>query len=211
MSKHRIRLPPHLPGPSGRLRIGVMGGTFDPPHTGHIHLIETARRRLQLDWVWIFPARGNPLKHTATDFADRFTAAVKTLSGPRARVSAMERELGLTYTIELVAMLQRLAPQARFVWIMGGDNLRQFHRWRDWRAIAARIPIAILSRPIEGPTPRLSHFTQVFARQQIPPGQAKTLADRAAPAWVYLPAPLDPTSSTSLRARILLATLAPTL
>ena len=211
MRKHRIRLPPHLPGPSGTLRIGVMGGSFDPPHTGHIHLIETAQRRLQLDWVWIFPARGNPLKHTATDFSDRFAAAARTLSGPRARVSPMEGELGLTYTIELVAMLQRLAPQARFVWIMGGDNLRQFHRWRDWRAIAKRLPIAILSRPLEGPTPRFSRFTQAFARRQIPSDQAKTLADRAAPAWVYLPAPLDPTSSTKLRARILLATLAPTL
>ena len=207
MSKPRLTLPPHLPGPSARLRIGVIGGTFDPPHTGHIHLITTAQRRLGLDWVWVFPARGNPLKHTATDFADRFAAAGRTLKGPRVRVSAMEAELGLSYTIDLVATLKRLAPAARFVWIMGGDNLRQFHHWRDWRAIARSLPIAVVSRPAEASTPRLSRFAQQFARYRIPLAQAHALADRPAPAWVYLPAPLEPASSTELRARILAATL----
>jgi nicotinate-nucleotide adenylyltransferase len=204
-------LPPHLPGPSAGLRIGVMGGSFDPPHTGHIHLIDVARRRLGLDWVWVFPARGNPLKHTATAFADRLAAARRVLESPRVRVSALEAELGLTYTIDLVRALQRLAPEARFVWIMGGDNLGQFHRWRDWREIAARIPIAVVSRPSEGPTPGLSRFAQQFAGDRLPVEAAHALADRQAPAWIYLPAPLDEASSTELRSRMLAAKMAPAL
>ena len=207
MSKHRILLPPHLPGPSAGLRVGVMGGSFDPPHTGHIHLIKTAQTRLGLDWVWVFPARGNPLKQTATAFADRFAAARRTLEGPRVRVSALEAELGLTYTIELITTLKRLSPAAHFVWIMGGDNLRQFHHWRDWRTLARALPIAVVSRPTEGPTPRLSRFANYFAEDRIPSDQAQALADRPAPAWVYLPARLNPASSTDLRARILAAPL----
>jgi nicotinate-nucleotide adenylyltransferase len=211
MHTRRRTLPPHLPGPSAGLRIGVMGGSFDPPHTGHIHLIEVARRRLGLDWVWVFPARGNPLKHTATAFAERLAAARRVLEGPRVRVSALEGELGLTYTIDLVRALKRLAPEARFVWIMGGDNLAQFHRWRDWREIAARLPIAVVSRPSDGPTPKLSRFAQQFAASRLPAEAAATLADRPAPAWTYLSAPLDPASSTELRSRILTAKLAPAL
>lgn len=206
MKAHRRSFPPHLPGPSAGLRIGVMGGSFDPPHTGHIHLIDVARRRLGLDWVWVFPARGNPLKHTTTAFKDRLAAARRTLEGPRVRVSSLEADLGLTYTIDLVRALKRLAPAAHFAWIMGGDNLGQFHRWRDWREIAARMPIAVVSRPSVGPTPRLSRFAQQFAANRIPAEDAHTLADRPAPAWTYLPAPLDPASSTELRTRILLAT-----
>jgi nicotinate-nucleotide adenylyltransferase len=211
MKQPRLSLPPHLPGPSAGLRIGLMGGSFDPPHTGHIHLIKVAQQRLGLDWVWVFPARGNPLKHTATAFADRLAAARRILAGPRVRVSALEAQLGLTYTIDLVRTLRRLAPAAHFVWIMGGDNLGQFHRWRDWREIAARIPIAVVSRPTEGPTPRLSRFAQQFAGDRLPAEEALALADRPAPAWVYLPAPLDPASSTELRSRILAATIAPAL
>lgn len=211
MSRRRRLHPPRLPGPSAGLRIGVVGGSFDPPHTGHIHLIETARRRLALDWVWVFPARGNPLKHTMTAFTDRVGAARRTLAGPRVRVSSLEAELGLTYTVDLVRALKRLAPGARFVWIMGGDNLGQFHRWRRWRDIAALTPIAVISRPVDGPTPRLSRFAQRFAADRLPAEAAHALACRPAPAWVYLPAPLDPASSTELRSRILAAKLAPAL
>jgi nicotinate-nucleotide adenylyltransferase len=211
MHTRRPSLPPRLPGPSAGLRIGVMGGSFDPPHTGHIHLIEIARRRLGLDWVWVFPARGNPLKHTSTAFADRFAAARRVLEGPRVKVSALEAEFGLTYTIDLVRTLKRLAPEARFVWIMGGDNLGSFHRWRDWREIAARVPIAVVSRPTGGPTRRPSRVARRFAAGRIPAEAAHTLADKPAPAWVYLPAPLDPASSTELRARILAARFAPAL
>ncbi|MBI1362200.1 MAG: nicotinate-nucleotide adenylyltransferase [Alphaproteobacteria bacterium] len=205
--KHHCRphLPPRLPGPSAGLRIGVMGGSFDPPHSGHIHLMKVARRRLGLDWIWILPATGNPLKHTTTAFRDRLAAARRTLAGPRVRISALEADLHLTYTIDLVRALKRLAPDAHFVWIMGGDNLGQFHRWRRWREIAETIPIAVVSRPGSGPTPLLSRFARTFADARIPTEAARTLADQTAPAWVYLPAPLDPASSTDIRIAMMLA------
>lgn len=201
----RPHLPPILPGPAAGLRIGIMGGSFDPPHSGHIHLIKVARRQLGLDWVWVFPATGNPLKHTTTSFKDRLAAARRTLEAPRVRVSALEAELHLTYTVDLIRALKRLAPDAHFVWIMGGDNLGQFHRWRRWREIAEMIPIAVVSRPTSGPTPLLSRFARTFAASRLSAEAAHTLADQTAPAWVYLPAPLDAATSTEIRIAVMLA------
>src|SRR4029077_20756609 len=105
------------------LAIGIMGGSFDPPHAGHAHVIETARRALGLDRVWVFVAAGNPLKRTQTAFVDRFAAAQRRLAGPRTIVSALEVNYGLRYTIDVLRRLKRAAPRARFIWIMGGDNL----------------------------------------------------------------------------------------
>lgn len=190
-----------LPGPAAGLRIGLLGGSFDPAHSGHAHLISVARRRLGLDAVWVIPAAGNPLKRTQTPFAERASGAQRLLAGPGVRVSTIERDLGLTYTIDLIGALQRLAPSARFVWIMGADNLRDFHRWRAWTRIAERVPIAIVSRPGASPKAGLSRFARRFAGARYAPEAASSLPQRTAPAWVYLTAPLDPTSSTVLRNR----------
>jgi len=188
-----------LPGPTRGLAIGVMGGSFDPAHSGHAHVIETARKALGLDWVWVIPARGNPLKKTQTPFADRLAGARKALGGPRTRVSTLEREAGLTYTVDLIRYLRRRAPGARFVWIMGGDNLSQFNRWKAWVAIAREVPIAVVSRPGAFPKAGLSAFARRFASARLPSTEAGALPDRAAPAWVYITAPFDPQSSTALR------------
>jgi nicotinate-nucleotide adenylyltransferase len=189
---------PRLPGPSAGLAIGILGGSFDPPHAGHAHVIDTARRALGLDWVWVLPAAGNPLKRTQTPFADRLAATARLLAGRRTRVASLEADLGLTYTIDTLRALKRLAPNARFVWIMGADNLAQMHRWKDWRAIARLVPIAIISRPGASPKAGLSRFARQFAAARVPAG---ALRMRRAPAWTYITAPLDPASSTALRAR----------
>lgn len=188
-----------LPGPYRGLRIGVMGGSFDPPHSGHAHVIETGRKALGLDWVWVIPAAGNPLKRTQTAFAKRLDAARGRLSGPRTRVSALENDLGLTYTIDLLRALKRRAPDARFVWIMGGDNLNDFHRWRSWEAVARLVPIAVVSRPGASPKAGLSRFARRFAQQRV--ANPSALARRDAPAWTVIAAPYDPASSTALRKR----------
>lgn len=190
-----------LPGPAAGLRIGLLGGSFDPAHSGHAHLIEVARRRLKLDVVWVIPAAGNPLKRTQTAFRDRHDSAARLLASPRVRVSAIERELKLTYTIDLIRALRRLAPTARFVWIVGADNLRDLHRWRAWGAIARAVPIAVISRPGANPKAGLSRFARRFASARLNPADAASLPSRRAPAWVYLAAPFDPASSTALRRR----------
>jgi len=190
-----------LPGPTRGLSIGVMGGTFDPPHSGHAHVIETARKRLGLDWVWVLPARGNPLKTTQTPFSARLALARDYLSGPRTRVSPMEEELGLTYTIDVLRTLKRLAPDARFVWLMGADNLANFHHWRDWRGIAALAPIAVVSRPGSFPHAGLSRFARQYAACRQTGDRNGALARARPPAWRLLQARLDPASSTELRDR----------
>lgn len=204
------RLParPRLPTLTDGLTIGLMGGSFDPAHSGHAHVIATAQRALGLDRVWVLVSPGNPLKKTQTALVDRLAAARRRLGGPRIAVSAIEVQLGTRYTIHLLRQLKRLAPRARFVWIMGADNLRDFHRWRDWRHIANLAPIAVVSRPGAMPKAGLSRFAQQFARYRLPQADARTLARHTPPAWVYLTAPLDPVSSTELRARMLAQTVA---
>lgn len=193
-------LPP-LPGPTHGLAIGVMGGSFDPAHSGHAHVIETARKALGLDWVWVIPARSNPLKRTQTPFAERLSGAGKILAAPRTRISTLEHDADLTYTIDLIRYLRRRAPGARFVWIMGGDNLAQFNRWKAWDHIACEIPIAVVSRPGAFPKAGLSAFARRFADARLPATAARSLPGRTAPAWVYLAASFDPQSSTALRGK----------
>lgn len=198
-----------LPSPPNGLAIGLMGGSFDPPHSGHAHVIETARRALGLDRVWVFVAAGNPLKKTQTAFTDRLAATRRRLSGRRTTVSALEAELGLVYTIDLLKRLKRRAPHARFVWIMGGDNLAQFHRWRRWREIARLVPIAVVSRPGGNPRAGLSRFARSLPGARLTEDAAQTLKNRLPPTWVYISAPFNPTSSTELRARMMANALPP--
>ena len=199
---HRLPARPHLPSTTDGLTIGLMGGSFDPPHSGHAHVIATVQRALNLDRVWVLVSPGNPLKKTQTALTDRLGAARRRLGGPRVKVSAIESQLGTRYTIHLLRRLKRLAPHARFVWIMGGDNLRDFHRWKDWRQIAALVPVVVVSRPGAMPKAGLSRFAQQFAQHRLPPAAAATLARHTPPVWIYLTAPLDPVSSTELRAEL---------
>ena len=191
--------PPKLPGPSDGLSIGLIGGSFDPPHAGHVHVIRTAQTRIGLDWVWAIPARGNPLKETQTPFAKRMDLAREMFTGPRMRVTPLEQDLGLTYTVDVIAALQRRAPSARFVWIMGADSLQSFHRWRNWRQIAQMVPIAVISRPGAFPSAGLSRLAKTYAASRIPQGEAGALAYLEPPAWTLIKAPHDPHSSTAIR------------
>jgi nicotinate-nucleotide adenylyltransferase len=207
----RRRPHPHfrLPGPANGLAIGLMGGSFDPPHSGHVHVIETARRALGLDRIWVCVAAGNPLKKTQTAFADRLAATRRRLGGRRTIVSALEAELGLIYTVDLLRRLKRRAPRARFIWIMGADNLSQFHRWRRWREIARLVSIAVVSRPGASPKAGLSRFARTFAGARLPEMSARTLRNRRPPAWLHITAPFDPVSSTELRALMMANAMPP--
>lgn len=209
MTKHRLPRHIALPGPADGIAIGLMGGSFDPPHSGHAHVRDVALARLGLDWIWILPAAGNPLKKTFTPYRDRLTAAHNRLSAPRAIVSDLEARLRRTYSIDLIRDLKRRAPNARFVWIIGADNLANFHRWKQWREIAKLIPIAVVSRPGASPKAGLSHFARQFGGYRIAPSAARTLADHRPPAWVYITAPMDDASSTELRALMASQLLSP--
>ena len=198
-----------LPSLPGDLAIGIMGGSFDPAHSGHAHVIETARRAAGLDRVWVLVSPGNPLKKTQTALVDRLAAARRRLGSRTTHVSDLESRLGTRYTIHTLRRLKRLAPNARFVWIMGADNLRDFHRWKDWREIARLAPILVIARPGANPKAGLSRFARQFAAHRLPASAARTLARAKPPAWVYITAPLDPVSSTELRAKMMTAAILP--
>lgn len=183
------------------MRIGLYGGSFNPPHAGHRLVSLMALKRLGLDRVWWIVTPGNPLKDTGdlATTALRVAAAEKLANHPRIDVTAFEDEIGARYTIDTLSYLKRRYPEVRFVWIMGADNLASFHRWRGWEAIASLMPIAVIDRP--GWTLRAigSRGAVSLAGYRVPESEAKALPDMPAPAWAYLHGPRSFLSSTELR------------
>ena len=136
------------PGPvTDGMRIGLLGGSFDPAHGGHLYISRIARKRLKLDYVWWLVSPGNPLKPEPAPLEVRMARARLLAHGERIIVTDLESRLNTRFTIDTIAALQRRFPKAAFVWLMGSDNLEQFSRWRRWQEIAARIPIAVVRRP----------------------------------------------------------------
>jgi nicotinate-nucleotide adenylyltransferase len=183
--------------------VGLLGGSFDPPHEGHVRITEAALDRLGLDWVWWVVSPGNPLKAEGpAPLARRMAAARAILKGhPRVRVTDIEARLGTRYTAETLARLLRRHPGMRFVWLMGSDNLAQLHRWRDWRRIMEAVPVAVMARPGARLSARFAPAARAYRRAQLNESEARGLAWREPPAWAVLNLPLSPESSTAIRAR----------
>ena len=159
-------------------------------------------KRLALDRVWWLVTPGNPLKDTRglASLDERIVAARALARHPRIEVLGLEAQIGTRYTYETIAYLRDHCPGTRFVWIMGADNLRSFHRWQKWRGIAAMVPIAVIDRLGPSLYAAASAAGQALARARIPESEAKSLLDRKPPAWVYLHGLKSPLSSTALRA-----------
>ncbi len=191
------RLPPFAPG----MRIGLLGGSFNPPHEGHALVTRLALTRLRLDRVWWLVTPGNPLKSNAELAAlqARVAAARELAAGPRVAVTDMEAQIGARYTYDTLAWLARRAPDVRFVWIMGADNLRQFHLWRHWRAIADLVPIVVVDRPGSTLRAMSSRAAVALAPWRVGEGEAARFADLDPPALIFLHGPRSNLSSTLLR------------
>jgi nicotinate-nucleotide adenylyltransferase len=184
------------------MRIGLFGGTFDPPHAAHRAACLLALRRLGLDRVWWLVTPGNPLKDTRglAPLAERVAAARALAHHPRIDVSDFEAQLGTTYTYETIRYLRRRCPGVHFVWIMGADNLRSFHRWQRWRGIAALVPIVVVDRLGPSLYATGSATAHALARYRLPEACAHKLPEHKPPAWIYLHGLKSPLSSTALRA-----------
>ena len=198
MSRGFAGVPPHARGQ----RIGLFGGSFNPPHEGHRATSLIAMRRLRLDAVWWLVSPGNPLKdHSALPSLDeRMAAARRTAAHPRIAVSGLERGLGSSYTCDVVAALTRRCPGVRFVWIMGSDAFVEFHRWRRWRRIAATLPLGIVDRPGSTLGAASGRAAGALRAARLREADAALLPVTPPPAYVFLHGRRSPLSSTSLRA-----------
>jgi nicotinate-nucleotide adenylyltransferase len=183
------------------MRIGLLGGSFNPPHLAHRAISLFAIKRLQLDRVWWLVTPGNPLKQHGSlhDLDERVDAARRVAGDPRIDVSCLESVIGTRYTFDTISYLRRRAVGLRLVWIMGSDNLAQFHRWQNWRRIASEVPIAVIDRPPQSFRALAAPAAQALARYRVPENEAAGLADRRAPAWVFLTGMKLNLSSTGLR------------
>ncbi len=184
------------------MRVGLLGGSFNPAHAGHAHVAETARLRLGLDRVIWLVSPQNPLKasnHTAP-LATRMASARGQARGPKMTVSDFETRIGARYTIDTLRALKARYPGVHFVWIMGSDNLAGFHRWRGWTDIFHLMPIAVVARPGSLLDSRFAPAVRRFAHARLPSREGALLATAPTPAWIYLRAPLNAASSTAIRA-----------
>ncbi|HVL42666.1 MAG TPA: nicotinate-nucleotide adenylyltransferase [Brevundimonas sp.] len=188
------------------MAVGLFGGSFNPAHDGHAHVAETALRRLGLDRVVWLVSPQNPLKDArdsaplAERMASARTAAKLAADGRSMVVSDFETRAGTQWTVDTLRALTARHPGVRFVWLMGSDNLASFHKWRGWTDIMRMMPVAVIARPGSQLDSRTAPAAARFASARVPAARARLLPDLEAPAWTYLTAPLNPRSSTALRA-----------
>lgn len=182
-------------------RVGLLGGSFNPAHEGHRAISSYALRALDLDEVWWLVSPGNPLKAEAdmAPLAARLASARRRARGARIRATTIEARLGTRYTVDTLAAIIRRHPRHRFIWLMGADNLLQFHQWRDWRRIAAMVPIAVIARPGYSDAARASNAMGWLRRFVRPARQRKSWTTWRPPALVLLRFRPDPNSATRIR------------
>jgi nicotinate-nucleotide adenylyltransferase len=192
---------PEIPLHTHGMRIGLLGGSFNPPHLAHRAISLFAIKRLRLDRVWWLVSPGNPLKDNGHlhELEDRARAARELAADPRIDVTCLESVIGTRYTVDTINFLRRRASGLRFVWIMGADNLAQFHRWQHWQRIATEVPIAVIDRPQQSFRALAAPAAQALAPYRLPENEAGRLAERRAPAWVFLTGLKMNLSSTGLR------------
>ena len=202
--KAKRRIVSGLPIAGTSQRIGLLGGSFNPAHQGHVQISEIAKARLGLDQIWWLVSPRNPLK-TTSDLADlevRVAQASSIAHPGIVRVTSLEASICARYSIETVRFLREHYRAVQFVWIVGADNLAIFHRWKCWREIAATMPLAAIDRPGAGFAAAASRFAAVFARNRMDEADAGALATASPPAWTMIHGPLSPLSSTAIRREI---------
>lgn len=180
--------------------IGLLGGSFDPAHSGHVHLTRQAMARMGLDAVWWLVTPANPLKaRQPAPLAERLARARAVMVHPRVKITALEVQLRTRATADTLDRLRALYPRVQFVWLMGADNLVQFHKWGRWRDILRAVPVGVLARPGAGVAARLSVAARAFRVYRTARGE--TLRGHAPPVWCFVNMPMIAVSSSQIRAR----------
>lgn len=183
-------------------RIGLLGGSFDPAHEGHVHITREALKRFGLDRVWWLVSPGNPLKARGPAPLDaRLAAARALMRHPRVEVTGIEARLGSSYTADTLRRLQQVYPGTVFTWLMGADNLAQFDRWQEWRWILENVRIGVLARPDQRLPARASRAARIARAARLRDAESQALAGLAPPAWCFVDMPMIDISSSEIRAR----------
>lgn len=192
----------NLPFAQSGQTIGLLGGSFDPPHAGHVHITKTALKRFGLDRVWWLVSPGNPLKANGpAPITDRVNASRALMQHPRVDVTDVETHIGTRYTADTIAKLRAIYHGVNFVWLMGADNLVQFDQWDNWHHIAQTVPIGVIARPGDRVSARTSKAAKVYRDYKISGQNASLLGQVDAPAWCFVNAPMLDLSSSAIRAR----------
>lgn len=196
---HRHLVMPHV---ERGMVVGLFGGSFNPPHQGHLLVAEIALRRLGLDQLWWLVTPGNPLKSRTelTPLAERLKACEQLATDPRIKVTAFEKTLGTSYTARTLEFIRTRNPHAHFIWIMGADNLAGFHRWQRWQKIATTFPIAVIDRPGSTLAYLSSKMARTFDYARVDEEDAGVLWQKRAPAWTFIHGPRSTLSSSAIRA-----------
>ena len=189
------------PGPVAKgLRIGLLGGSFNPAHEGHLHASKLALKQLALDYVWWLVSPQNPLKDSRgmASLQKRWQSAKDLARHPRIVVTDIEERLGTRFTVDTLYAVTRRFPQVHFVWLMGSDNLMQLPRWRNWPQIFALMPVAVIARPASALAARSAKAAATFRSAYVPPSHHFSVMNP--PAWTVLDGKRNPSSASSLRA-----------
>ncbi len=196
-----MALKPSPPAAGRRPRVGLLGGSFNPAHIGHLHISRLALDLLKLDEIWWLVSPQNPLKpeEGMAALADRLKSARAMARGRNLWVTDIEGEMGTRFTAETLKGLTGRFPRHRFVWIMGADNLIDISRWNDWTSIFETVPVAVFARPAYSFKALVSNAAKRFARYQLNESRAAALVDTTLPAWVFLHIPRSTVSATSIR------------
>lgn len=186
------------------LRIGILGGSFNPAHEGHLHLSLEALKRLQLDFVWWLVSPQNPLKSEQgmAAFALRYASAELAARHPRIQVSDLETRIDTRFTADTMRQICRMFPRTQFLWLMGADNLGQFHQWQRWHEIMKTVPVAIFDRPSYSIAALNSKIPTYYRRRRHGPGGWRHIARSPLPVWTFITCPRHPASATQIRSAL---------
>ncbi|HEY0213245.1 MAG TPA: nicotinate-nucleotide adenylyltransferase [Paenirhodobacter sp.] len=183
------------------MRIGILGGSFDPAHEGHAHITREAMRRFGLDRVWWMLTPGNPLKARGpAPMGQRMAEARRIMPDPRVVITDLETRLGTRYTAQTLRRLRAMYPGVHFVWLMGADNLLQFDHWDNWQAIMRMVAVGVLARPGAHLAVRHARAARIYAKARLGADQARRLPVAPLPAWCFVQIPMSDLSSSAIRA-----------
>lgn len=184
-------------------RIGLFGGSFNPPHKGHINLCDIALRKLELDQIWWIVSPGNPLKDTTKlkSLEERLKLCNEMAAHPKIKITCFEVRYETRFTIDMLRLVKRYRSRQKFVWLMGADNLAEFHKWKDWREIVHMMPIAVIDRPGSTLSFQSALAAHYLSKYRLDESDGRLLAYKKPPAWTFLHGPRNSLSSTQLRAK----------